>query len=131
MPPLFRSRIIAFIAGRRRSFGAAGRGITFLVQSQKNAQIHLAATVLVIVAGFGLGVDRRDWSLLTAAMALVWLGEALNTAVELLADAVSPTPHPLIGKAKDVAAGGVLLAAGAAVVIGLMVFIPYLAAQGH
>jgi diacylglycerol kinase (ATP) len=64
-------------------------------------------------------------------MALVWLGEALNTAVELLADAVSPTPHPLIGRAKDVAAGGVLLAAGAAVVIGLMVFIPYLTAQGR
>ncbi|MBN2232212.1 MAG: diacylglycerol kinase family protein [Deltaproteobacteria bacterium] len=122
------SRIIAFIAGRRRSFGDAGRGVVLLVGSQRNAQIHLAATVLVIVAGFGLDIDRRDWALLAAAMALVWLGEALNTAVELLADAVSPAHHPLIGSAKDVAAGGVLLAAAAAVGIGLLVFTPYLAA---
>jgi len=59
------------------------------------------------------------------AIALVWVAEAINTALELLADAVNPQPHPLVGQAKDVAAGAVLIAAVAAAGVGLIVLGPH------
>ena len=59
-------------------------------------------------------------------MALVWLAEGMNTALEHMCDAAVPEQHPLIGKAKDVAAASVLVTAGFAAAIGLLVFLPYL-----
>jgi len=61
--------------------------------------------------GFYLGIDRNEWCWIVLAIVAVWTAETLNTAVELLADATSPNYHPLIGKAKDVAAGAVLISA--------------------
>ena len=72
-------------------------------------------------------VSTTEWCLLILAMVAVWVVEALNTPVELLADAITKEFHPLIGQAKDVAAGAVLIAAIGAVVVGLIVFGPRLA----
>lgn len=110
-----------------RSFGCAFRGLGFLVRTQANARIHAAATVLVVVAGFALRISPSEWCAILAASGLVWLGEGLNTAIETLTDLVSPGPHPLAGRAKDVAAGAVLCAALAAFVIGAVVFLPHIA----
>ena len=82
------------------------------------------ATVLVIAASLLLKLPRVDWFLIIAAIVGVWVAEALNTALEALANAAVPDLHPLVRNAKDVAAGAVLLAALGAVVIGAMVFIP-------
>jgi diacylglycerol kinase (ATP) len=57
---------------------------------------------------------------------LVWVAEGLNTAFEFMCDVASPEFHPLVEKSKDVAAGAVLLSAVGAVIIGLIVFLPYL-----
>jgi len=97
-----------------------------LVRTQRNAWIHAAATVGVVVAGSVLRVSRGEWCLLVLAMGLVWAAEGINTAVEALADAISTAPDARIGRAKDIAAGGVLLAAVAAVVVGSLVFGPRL-----
>jgi diacylglycerol kinase len=114
------------IAARLRSFGHAFRGLRTLLIEQHNARIHLAATLVVLVAGFYFEVSRGDWLVLLLTIALVWLGEALNSALEYLCDAAVPERHPLIGKAKDVAAAGVLLCATIAVMIAALVFLPYL-----
>lgn len=106
----------------------AFRGIVFLLRTQTNARIHLAAAVVVIGAGFGFEITRAEWLAVIAAIGLVWTAEGLNTAIEALVDLVSPEQHPLAGRAKDVAAGAVLLAAIAAAVIGLLVFGPRLLA---
>jgi diacylglycerol kinase (ATP) len=79
----------------------------------------------VVIAGFFLGVTPQDWRWLVLGIALVWGAEAMNTAVEMACDAISQDHHPLIGKAKDAAAGAVLVAAIAAVIIGALVFWPY------
>ena len=113
-----------FILGRIRSFGHAFRGIGTMLRSQRNAWIHALATTLVIGAGFGLRVSADGWKWLVLAMVSVWGAEALNTALELLADAAKPEFHPLVKKAKDVAAGAVLIAAIGAAAIGALVFIP-------
>jgi len=113
------------IKKRLQSFIYAFRGIVTLVKTQHNAWIHLFATLGVISFGFHFGVSEADWSLLIVAIIIVWLGEALNTAVEFLADSITREHHPLIGKAKDVAAGGVLVASIGAAAIGIIVFWPY------
>ncbi len=114
------------VVARARSFAHALRGITTLLASQHNVWIHAVATVAVLAAGFVLGVTRIEWALLVLAIGLVWAAEACNTAIEWVADVASPDHNLLIGRAKDVAAAGVLLAAVAAAAIGLLVFVPYL-----
>jgi diacylglycerol kinase len=116
---------VAYISARLRSFGYAFKGIAHLVRSQPNAQIHLLATVVVTGLGLWCGLSRWEWSILLLCMALVWTAEAINTALEHLTDLASPDFHPLAGKAKDVAAAAVLLAAIFAAVIAGIVFVPY------
>jgi len=84
------------------------------------------ATVLVIAAGFWFSLTRGEWCAVLGASGLVWTAEGFNTALEALADRVAPEHHPLVGRAKDVAAGAVLAASIFAVAIGLLVFGPRL-----
>jgi diacylglycerol kinase (ATP) len=79
-----------------------------------------------LAAGFFSGLSRVEWCVIVITIAAVWTAEALNTSLEFLADASSPEFHPLIKKAKDVAAGGVLIAALGSVIVGLLVFGPRL-----
>ena len=111
---------------RVRSLTFALAGGRILLVGQHNAWIHAVATVLVVIGAVLVRVSRLEWVLLILAIALVWAMEALNTAIELLADEVSQEQRQRIGKAKDVAAFGVLVAAVASVLIGLFVFIPHL-----
>jgi diacylglycerol kinase (ATP) len=109
---------------RARSFVFAARGIRDLVVHEHNARIHLAVSLAVVALGGVLGLPAGDWALLGLTIALVWVSEAFNTAVEALADALHPETHPLIARAKDIAAGGVLLAAIAAATVGFLVLGP-------
>ena len=109
---------------RLRSFRHALHGMAYFVRSQPHALIHLLATVLVIRFGWWMKVTREEWMILVVAIGLVWIAEAMNTAVETLADAVHPEQSPLIGRAKDVAAASVLISAGIATVLGAFVFGP-------
>ena len=115
-----------FSIGKRVwSFRHAFRGISTILRTQHNAWIHLAATVFVIAFGAVLSLSIFEWVAITLAIGLVWAAEALNTAVEFLADEVSKDQRELIGKAKDVAAAGVLFSAFAALVVGILVFGPH------
>jgi diacylglycerol kinase (ATP) len=107
---------------RLRSFACAFNGVRVLLSTQAHARLHLLASIGVIGAGLYFDVSRSDWAVLTMAMASVWVSEALNTAVEFVVDLHSPAYHPLAGKAKDVAAGAVLLASFFAAMVGVMVF---------
>ena len=117
---------IDYLSVRLHSVGHAVRGLALLVRDEPNARIHALATVLVLVAGALLRLSPTEWGLIALALACVWAAEALNTAIETLVDLISPERQPLAGKAKDVAAGAVLLAACGSVVIGLLVFVPHL-----
>jgi diacylglycerol kinase (ATP) len=116
---------------RLKSFTCALQGLAFLVRTQPNARVHLLATVLVCAAGAYLGLSRPEWQWVVAAIALVWGAEAFNTALEQLADTLHPEQHPGIGRAKDVAAAAVLIAAVGAAGIGVLVFVPHLAGLGR
>lgn len=111
-----------------QSFRYAGKGIAAYAGSGKNATIHLLATVAILLLAARLGITAKEWCALVILIALVHITEAINTAIETIVDLVSPQPHPLAGKAKDIAAGAVLIAALIAVAGGCIIFIPYLAA---
>ena len=117
---------MSYLNGRLRSFGHAFRGLKVLVQTQHNARIHAVATALVVGAGALLQISSLEWALIVLAIVCVWAGEALNTAVEFVVDLASPEQHPLAAKAKDVAAGAVLIAAIGAAIVGVIVFGPYI-----
>ncbi len=100
-----------------------------LVGTQPNARIHAVATVATVGFGWYLKLSALEWAAVVAAIALVWLAEGLNTALEFLVDLVSPEKRRLAGWAKDVAAAAVLLASIGAVLIGLLIFLPKVLAR--
>jgi diacylglycerol kinase (ATP) len=114
------------LSARVDSFRNAFRGIGAMLATQRNAWIHAVATLAVVGLGFALAIDRGEWLAVVLAIMAVWTAEGLNTAFEALCDVASPEFHPLVARAKDVAAGAVLIAAIGAVVIAALVFGPRL-----
>lgn len=108
------------------SFFFAWRGLKFAVVSQRNMKIHLLAAIAVLLAGFLWHITSVEWALVLIVMALVMTAEVINTAIECAVDLVTREMQPLARKAKDAAAGAVLLAAGFSVIIGLIIFLPRL-----
>lgn len=108
---------------RGLSFKYAASGIIKLFQ-EPNACIHLAVTAIVIACGCWLNISATEWCLVILCIGGVLMAEAFNTAVETLADRVSGEYDPLVGRCKDIAAGAVLLFVIAAVVVGLIIFLP-------
>ncbi len=109
---------------RLKSFVYAFRGIGLLVRNEHNARIHLVAAVAAVAAGFLLGITAVEWTVIVLVIGAVLAAEAFNSALEALCDLVSPGYHESIKKAKDLAAGAVLLVAIAAAVIGSVIFLP-------
>lgn len=106
------------------SFTHAFRGIWTALQTQTNLRIHFTIAALVLVAATVLRSSIFDIFVLVLTIMIMLFAEMVNTAIEFLADAVTLEHDPFIKQAKDVAAGGVLLAAIFAILIGLMVFLP-------
>lgn len=111
---------------RWAAFGYAFKGLLDLVRNHPHAHLHLIATTMTILAGLNLRFAPWEWMVAILCLGLVWAAEAMNTALEYLTDLVSPEYHPLAGKAKDMAAAGVLCAAIAAFVVGLLLVGPKL-----
>ena len=116
-----------FTLGKRvKSFHYAFAGLRDLFIGQHNARIHLLACLVVIIAGWLAGISGLEWLVLILTLALVLMAEAMNTAVEYLADACVPELHPLVEKAKDIAAAAVLICAIASLFIAAIIFLPKL-----
>ena len=115
----------SYLTGRLRSFGHAFRGLKVLVQSQRNARIHAVATILAVAAGMLARISPTEWVLIVLAVLCVWATEALNTSIEFLIDRLAPELHPVAARAKDVAAGAVLIAAIGSLLVGALVFGPH------
>ena len=114
------------LADRARSFCYAFAGLAYMLRSQHNAWLHLLATVAVCLAGWWFSLSAADWRWIVTAIALVWVAETMNTAFEYVCDVVSPEFHVSVARAKDIAAGAVLICAGCSALIGILTFWPYL-----
>ena len=114
---------------RLRSFGNALAGMIYVLRTQRNAWIHGVMTVVVVVLGLWLRIAWTQWPPLLLAVALVWMAEFINSALEAIVDLASPGRHPLARVGKDVGAAAVLIAALAAAAIGLIILLPPLTAR--
>ena len=108
------------------SFRHAGRGLAWALRSQANLRVHLAAALVVLVAALLLRFSPLEFVGLTLCFAIVIAAELFNTALEVLIDYAWPEHHPMIGRAKDVAAAAVLTAAVGAAVVGALLFARHL-----
>ncbi len=111
---------------RGKAFVYAWQGFKALLRYEHNARIHLVAAILAVIAGILLGISPLEWCVVVMCIGLVIAAEALNSAVEALADKISPGYDSLIGRAKDLGATAVTLLAIVAVVVGCIVYIPYI-----
>ncbi len=112
------------VAARLRSVRDAARGVAALLTSQHNAWLHAAATLGVCALALALRLGSGDWLWLVLAITLVWMAEAFNTALEVLADEAFPEWRPGVARAKDLSAAAVMIAALGAAIIGVLVLGP-------
>lgn len=103
------------------SFVYALKGIYASLEEQ-NMRVHVLAMIVAISAAFYFQVSNLEWLAIILICALVLSLEAFNSALEALADSVQKEENPLIGKAKDMAAAAVLIAAIAAIFIAGIIF---------
>lgn len=113
-----------FIYSRITAFGHAFRGWWYVLRTQHNAWIHSIVALAVIALGLWVGLPPRDWAVLVLAIAMVFTAEFINTSIEAVVDLASPVHHPLAKVGKDVGAAAVLVAALAAILIGLLILGP-------
>jgi len=109
-----------------KSFGHAFRGIRAALASETHLKIHVSVLFLVVAFGVWLQISTTEWLICLICFGGVISAELFNTAVESVVDLVSPEIQPLAGRAKDVAAGAVLVSAISAAIVGLIIFIPKL-----
>ena len=111
---------------RAQSFTHAGRGIVVYLKGTHNAWIHLAGLVIGVLLGWYFHITSTEWMFLVLCSGFVIVTEAINTAIEIDIDLTSPDYHPYAKDTKDVAAGAVLIAAITAVIVGAIIFVPYI-----
>ena len=109
---------------RGNSFVYAINGLKAVFVSEHNMWIHCAFTVAAIVLGFVMHINQIEWLSLVIILALVWMAELFNTALEKAMDVISTEQQPQIKLVKDIAAGAVLITALAAIIVGAIIFIP-------
>jgi len=118
-----------FITSRIQSFKYAFHGWGHVLRTQHNAWIHSAIATVVFALALWLQLPPRDWAVLILTTAMVFSAEFVNTAIEAVVDLASPDKHPLAKIGKDVGAAAVLVAALAAILIGLLLLGPPLWAK--
>jgi len=109
---------------RLKSFSFAFNGLRILLKEEHNSRIHLLAAICVLIAAFIFNISAFEWIALVFAIGLVMTLELINSAIENMADFISPNKHDKIKKVKDLAAAAVLISAVTALVVGLIIFIP-------
>ncbi|MHB9019294.1 MAG: diacylglycerol kinase family protein [Minisyncoccota bacterium] len=114
------------VTKRVKSFAHAGRGLLVFMKSTHNAWIHIAIFILAIFLGFYFKITYLEWAMVILVSGLVFVTEAINTAIEIDMNLTSPGHHPYARDTKDVAAGAVLISAFTAIIIGVLVFGHYL-----
>ncbi|NND79793.1 MAG: diacylglycerol kinase family protein [Maribacter sp.] len=114
----------SFIQNRIRGIGYAFKGALLLIKTEASIKTQIFIALIVTAGGFYFDISKTEWILQILAIALVLGIEGLNTAIEKLADYIQPEYDPKIGFIKDISAGAVMLVSTAAIIIGLIIYLP-------
>ncbi|MFA5555699.1 MAG: diacylglycerol kinase family protein [Flavobacteriaceae bacterium] len=115
----------SFVKGRLKSLRYAILGAYKLVTTEHSIMVQFSIGIIVTVLGIVFDITKTEWIFQALAIGMVLAIEGLNTAVEKIADFIHPDHHERIGFIKDIAAGAVAFAAISAIIIGLIIYIPY------
>ena len=115
-----------YIRLRKNSLLVAWSGLLDFFKSEAHAAIHLTAAIVVLIVAWITSVNSMEWIALIFAIGLVVIAEIFNTVMEKVTDYMQPEMDPRIKVIKDMSAGAVLFSALVAIIIGGIVFIPYL-----
>jgi len=107
-----------------RSFLFAAQGIGTALKREQNIRFHLAAAIIVVIAGWFTVLSYTEWLVVILLIAGMIALEMVNSAIERVVDLVTAELHPLAKQAKDMAAGAVLVFAAASAIIGIIIFLP-------
>lgn len=113
-----------FFLSRVRAFHYAFQGWGYVLRTQRNAWIHSLIATVVFFLGLWLDLSLQDWAIIVLTAALVFSAEFINTAIESVVDLATQEHHPLAKAGKDVGAAAVLVAALAAILVGLLILGP-------
>jgi diacylglycerol kinase len=114
-----------FSVGQRfKSFTYAWSGIKSVLKNEHNTWIHLFLTITAMALGIALKLVTAEWAALIIVIAMVWMAELFNTCIEKIMDFSTTDYNPQIKLIKDMAAGAVLIASIAALIVGAIIFIP-------
>ena len=114
----------SFIINRVKSLGYAYKGACHLLKTEASIQAQFAIGILMTVAGFYFQLSTTEWIIQILVIGSIMTIEAINTAIEEIADFIHPDFHKKIGLIKDMAAGAVFIFAIAAIIIGLLIYLP-------
>jgi len=106
-----------------RSFRCAFAGIGWALRTQRNLRIHALATLCVVSLGFAVNLTTWKWCAILGCISLVWMAELMNSALEVLCDRITTEPDEHIRRAKDAAAGAVLVCAIISIIVAGIVFL--------
>ncbi|HAQ60600.1 TPA: diacylglycerol kinase [Candidatus Delongbacteria bacterium] len=109
---------------RINSFKFAFKGLCTMFTEEPNFRVHFFAALATVLLGTFYELNGTEWILITIVIGFVLVSEIFNSAIERIADFVSPEHNKIIGITKDLCAAMVLVAAVVAVVVGLIIFIP-------
>ena len=116
----------SFLVNRIKSIGFAFKGAVLLMKNEASIKVQVCIAILVTIAGVYFNISKNEWIIQCLLIGLVLSAEALNTAIEEIADFIHPEHHKKIGYIKDVAAGAVFFAGITAIIIAGIIYIPKL-----
>lgn len=114
----------SFLVNRIKSVGYAFKGAYLLITTEASLKIQFVIGILMTILGLYIGLSATEWCIQILIIALIMAIEGVNTTIEEIADFIHPEHHPKIGLIKDLAAGAVFIVAIAAIIIGLIIYIP-------
>jgi diacylglycerol kinase (ATP) len=114
----------SFLVGRLKSVGYAFKGAYHLISTEASLKVQFAIGILMTIAGFYFGLSTTEWIVQILVIALIMAFEGINTAIEEMADFIHPDFNKKIGLIKDISAGAVFIFAIAAIIIGLLIYVP-------
>lgn len=113
-----------FIKGRLKSIKYALKGVWLLLTTEDSIKVQFWAMIIATLCGIYFKISATEWMIQFLVIGLVLVAEALNTAVEKIADFVHPEYHEKIGFIKDIAAGAPAIAAFVSLIIAGIIYIP-------
>lgn len=106
----------------------AWRGLKEVYVSEQNFRLQLAIALAVVAVSFTFGISRKEWVLVLLLICMVLLLELVNTLTEKILDILKPKIHHYVEAIKNIMAAAVFLASLFALIIGVIIFLPYVIA---